>query len=151
MIERLTRRLDQMARRLPRDPRGRPLTGCAGGLSGGLWATFGAALVPGAAAVLEAVSFDSRVVRASGVVTGEGRIDQQSTVGKITGEIVRRCAELNKPVHAVAGASALSADELRSLGFVSVAEAKTLDEIRAAGASLVPPHRASARAARGSR
>src|SRR3954463_5381755 len=34
-------RLDELARRWPRDPRGVPMTGAAGGLSGGLWAVLG--------------------------------------------------------------------------------------------------------------
>ena len=43
-VELLAERLDEYASTLPRDPRGRPMTGCAGGLSGGLWAAFGAEL-----------------------------------------------------------------------------------------------------------
>ena len=39
---RLTKRLARQAAALPRDPTGVPLTGCAGGLSGGLWAAFDA-------------------------------------------------------------------------------------------------------------
>src|SRR5215212_10512959 len=42
MVKRLERRLDELAERLPRDPRGEPRTGAAGGLSGGLWAGLGA-------------------------------------------------------------------------------------------------------------
>ena len=38
MVERLERRLDELAASFPRDPRGVPMTGAAGGLSGGLWA-----------------------------------------------------------------------------------------------------------------
>src|SRR5919198_2566730 len=34
-VKRLTRRLEKIAASLPRDPRGKPMTGCAGGLSGG--------------------------------------------------------------------------------------------------------------------
>src|SRR4051812_36143612 len=52
MVGRLTGRLEALARRLPRDPRGVPMTGCAGGLSGGLWAAHGAVLEPGARWVL---------------------------------------------------------------------------------------------------
>ena len=37
-VRRLTKRLNDMAGRLDRDPRGVPMTGAAGGLSGGLWA-----------------------------------------------------------------------------------------------------------------
>src|SRR4051794_38460267 len=38
MVERLAARLDELAEQLPTDPRGVPMTGAAGGLSGGLWA-----------------------------------------------------------------------------------------------------------------
>src|SRR3954447_5311603 len=37
-VGRLARRLDALAPRLRRDPRGVPMTGAAGGLAGGLWA-----------------------------------------------------------------------------------------------------------------
>src|SRR5206468_11615155 len=57
-VRRLEKRLDELATRAPRDPRGVPMTGCAGGLSGGLWAFRGARLVAGAPFVLDAVGFD---------------------------------------------------------------------------------------------
>src|SRR5919198_5928042 len=69
-VRRLARRLARLAGRLPRDPRGVPMTGCAGGLSGGLWAAFGARLRPGAAVVLDAIGFDTRVPGVSGVILG---------------------------------------------------------------------------------
>src|SRR4051812_40048250 len=52
MVGRLAKRLDALAARAPRDPRGVPMTGCAGGLSGGLWAWRRASLVAGAPYVL---------------------------------------------------------------------------------------------------
>ena len=63
-VERLAARLVAEAGALPRDPRGRALTGAAGGLSGGLWAAFGAHLVLGAAFVLGVVGFDRRLEQA---------------------------------------------------------------------------------------
>ena len=59
--------------RAPRDPRGEPMTGAAGGLSGGLWAGIGAQLVPGAPYVLDALGFDAPMRASAFVVTGEGR------------------------------------------------------------------------------
>ena len=56
-VELLERRLRQLAGSYPRNPVGVPRTGAAGGLSGGLWAHFGAALVSGADAVLDAAQF----------------------------------------------------------------------------------------------
>ncbi|MDQ0616367.1 hypothetical protein QFZ33_000391 [Arthrobacter globiformis] len=55
-IELLEQRLGQLAESYPRNPVGVPRTGAAGGLSGGLWAHFGAELVSGADAVLDAAS-----------------------------------------------------------------------------------------------
>ena len=66
----------------------KPFTGAAGGLGAAL-ATLGAELVAGAQLVLDAVGFD-----ASGfdlVVTGEGRVDATTALGKAPGEVVRRC------------------------------------------------------------
>src|ERR1700759_4419930 len=87
----------------PRAPRGIPMTGCAGGLSGGLWAAFGAELRPGADFVLDLLGFDQRLAAAYLVVTGEGRIDPQSLEGKIVGQIAERCAAAGRPLHVVVG------------------------------------------------
>ena len=42
LVKRLAQRLDELAATFPKDPRGVPMTGAAGGLSGGLWAVHGA-------------------------------------------------------------------------------------------------------------
>jgi glycerate 2-kinase len=66
-----------------------PGSGAAGGLGAAL-ASLGAELVPGAPLVLDALGFD-----ASGydlVVTGEGRVDATTALGKAVGEVVRRSA-----------------------------------------------------------
>jgi glycerate kinase len=128
-IERLTSRLVAEAGALPRDPRGRVMTGAAGGLSGGLWAAFGAHLVPGATFVLGVLGFDRRLEEADAVITGEGRLDDQSPQGKLTGEIARRCRAAEVPCHAIAGQVALPPDAIRSLGLASAAEAGTPEAI----------------------
>jgi glycerate 2-kinase len=128
-VERLTSRLVAEAGALPRDPRGRAMTGAAGGLSGGLWAAFGAHLVPGAPFVLGVVGFDRRLDEADAVITGEGRLDAQSREGKLTGEIARRCRAARVPAHAIAGQVAMSADEITKAGFASVEEAGSPEEI----------------------
>lgn len=136
MIARLEGRLDALAASFRNDPRGVRATGCAGGLSGGLWAVFDAALRPGAAAVLEALGVDARIRAAQLVVAGEGRIDDQSFGGKIVGELVRRAQAAGVPIHAVAGTSRLSADEAARAGLAGVWAASALEEIEAAGRAL---------------
>jgi glycerate kinase len=133
MVERLTERLIAFGRELPRDPGGVPMTGAAGGLSGGLWAGLGADLVPGAPRVLDVVGFDRRLAAADAVVAGEGRLDAQSAMGKIVGEIAARARAAGVPAHAVVGQSDAEAGEL---GLASVTEATTLDAIEAAGEAV---------------
>jgi glycerate 2-kinase len=119
-VRRLTDRLVALAGALGRDPRGRALTGAAGGLSGGLWAAVGAHLVPGATFVLGVLGFDRRLEDADAVITGEGRIDSQSAEGKLTGEIARRCRAAAVPCHAIAGEIALDREQEARLGFASL-------------------------------
>jgi len=124
-VRRLTHRLRDQAGRLPRDPRGVPMTGAAGGLAGGLWAAFGAVLEPGAVFVLDAVGFDARMRAARAVITGEGRIDQQTLEGKAAGEVAARCRQAGVPCHAIVGSNALGPFEQRILDLQTVDEAGT--------------------------
>jgi glycerate 2-kinase len=135
-VERLTKRLHAHARRLERDPRGMPMTGAAGGLSGGLWAAFGAELVPGAAFVLDAVDYDRRMRSARAVVTGEGKLDQQSLAGKLVSEIAIRARQSGVPSYAVVGRRELDSFGVRVLDLQLVIEAGTVDRLRAAGRRL---------------
>ncbi len=135
-VARLTRRLRRQAAGLPRDPTGRALTGAAGGLAGGLWATLGAELRPGAGFVLEAVDFDARMRAARCVVTGEGRLDEQSLAGKLVGEIATRARQSGVPCHAVVGTRELDAMGARVLDLDRIVQATTLDELALAGREL---------------
>ncbi len=135
-VGRLAARLDALAAELPRDPRGVPGTGAAGGLSGGLWAALGAQLRPGAPFVLDAIGFDKRLASADAVVVGEGRIDAQSAMGKIVGAIGARAAAAGTPMHAIVGASAIGADAAAALGLRSIRAATTLEAIERAAREL---------------
>jgi glycerate kinase len=135
-VVRLTKRLHAIARRLDRDPRGLPMTGAAGGLSGGLWAQFGAELVPGAAFVLDLLDFDRRMRASRAVVTGEGRLDQQSLAGKAVSEVATRGRQAGVPCHAIVGERELGAFGARILDLQAVLEAGTPARLRTAGRRL---------------
>src|SRR4051812_10668539 len=136
MVKRLEARLDELATRLPRDPRGVPMTGCAGGLSGGLWAAHGAALEPGAPFVLDALDFDARMLASRAVVTGEGKLDQQTLQGKLVGEIGTRARQSGVPLHAIVGTDRLDGFGKRMIDLQMVQEATTLAELEQAGERL---------------
>jgi glycerate 2-kinase len=136
MVARLEKRLDELASRAPRDPRGEPMTGAAGGLSGGLYAFRNARLVPGAPYVLDAIGFDERMREAAYVVTGEGRLDDQTLQGKIVGEVATRCRQSGVTCHAVVGKDDLEPFKARILDLASVREAGSPEELEAAGREL---------------
>jgi glycerate kinase len=135
-VERLSRRLERQAETLPRDPTGVPMSGAAGGLSGGLWARYGATIAPGARWTLKAVGFEERLSRAQAVITGEGRIDSTTLEGKAVFVLAARCSRAGVPVHAVVGSSALSPSELEQLSLCSLREAGSIAEIEAAGRAI---------------
>jgi glycerate kinase len=137
LVKRLEKRQNELAEKLPRDPRGEPMTGAAGGLSGGLWAAHRARLQHGASFVLDSIGFDERTRASSFVVTGEGRIDAQTLQGKIVGELATRCRQTGVPCHAVVGKNELEPFEERIIDLASVRVATTLEELEEAGRLLV--------------
>ena len=111
-------------------PAGMPMTGAAGGLSGGLWAVLGAELVPGAAFVLDAIGFDARMRAARAVVTGEGKLDAQSLTGKVVSEVATRARQAGVPCHAIVGTRELDTFGARILDLQTVREAGTPAALR---------------------
>jgi glycerate kinase len=136
-VKRLEERLDRLADTLPRDPRGEPMTGAAGGLSGGLWAACGATLVAGAPYVLDTIGFDAFMRGSAFVVTGEGALDDQTLEGKIVGELATRCRQGGVACHAIVGRNRLDPFGERIIDLASVTEASTLAELKRAGSALV--------------
>ena len=135
-VKRLTRRLTELAKSGGRDPRGVPMTGAGGGLSGGLYARRKATLVPGAPFVLDALGFDRRMRAATFVVTGEGRIDEQTLEGKGAGEVAVRCRQAGVACHAVVGQAAIDDFSFRILALDGLLEAGNPKELRDAGRRL---------------
>lgn len=152
-VKRLSERLRRQARgyatRHGRDPRGVPMTGAAGGLSGGLWAAVGAELVAGAGAVLDALGFDARMRASRAVITGEGRLDRQSLVGKLVSEVATRARQAGVPCHVVVGEDAMEPFDARILDLQMIVEAGTIPEFEEAGAALGDAMRAQANGAGG--
>ena len=135
-VARLTRRLAARARAMKKDPRGVPLTGCGGGISGALWSELGAELVTGPSYVLDALGFDGLMRRAAFVVTGEGRLDETTLAGKAVAEVATRCRQAGVWCHAVVGRDELDLFGHRVLDLASVREAGDPRALRRAGLEL---------------
>lgn len=106
--------------------------GAAGGIGGTLYALLGASLPSGAKVVAECVGFDRHLEGCDLVITGEGAIDHQTTMGKVPYEVLQRC--LRRGVRVVAiGGKVVMCEELERCGF---------EEIIAATPPKTPLHEA---------
>lgn len=99
------------------DAREIPGAGAAGGTGFGAMAVLGATARPGVDIVLELADFGCKVRDADLVITGEGSLDAQSLHGKAPVGVAAAAGAAGVPVIAVAGRSALTADQLRDAGF----------------------------------
>lgn len=84
--------------------------GAAGGLGMGLFAFAGAEITSGIDAILKMIKFDEKLKWADLVITGEGRMDEQSVNGKVPVGISKRASDYNVPVIAIVGCIGKNAD-----------------------------------------
>ena len=103
-----------------------PGSGAAGGMGGGLMAFLDAELQLGADLLLDICHFNERIADASLIITGEGRIDRQSLMGKIPGKILQRGQANHIPVIAIAGCVE-DKEVLQKAGFKGVYATKPED------------------------
>ena len=80
-----------------------PGAGAAGGLGYAFLAYTGAALTPGIELILDAVGLEDELSGANVVVTGEGRLDFQTAMGKAPVGVARLAKKYNAKVIAFAG------------------------------------------------
>ena len=80
-----------------------PGAGAAGGFGAGAAIFFGAELRSGIETVLDQLRFDELLHRCDLVVTGEGRLDQQSLRGKVVSGVAKRAKAKGVPVVALVG------------------------------------------------
>lgn len=92
-----------------------PGGGAAGGLGAGCVAFLGAALESGAAWVARQSRLEEAMLPADLVITGEGRLDEQTAFGKVPAFVARMAQTLAKPVIALGGSVAEGLD-LRTIG-----------------------------------
>jgi len=118
-VELLERRLQEWAALLEADGgadvRGRPGAGAAGGLGAALLA-LGGRRESGAALVARHLGVEQQMAAADLVVTGEGRLDEQSLHGKVVGSLAAAVRPHRLPVLVFAGQVALGPEALAAAG-----------------------------------
>jgi glycerate 2-kinase len=150
MVARLDANLTRYARLIMRDLGVQvgsvPGAGAAGGMGAALLAFFGAQLRPGIEIVVEAVGLEASVQDADLVITGEGRIDSQTILGKTPIGVARVAKRYGRPVIGIAGCLAADAGVVHGFGidaiFSVLSQVETREEALAHAAANV---RASSR------
>lgn len=103
--EALARLADVVTRDLGCDFRESAGAGAAGGLGFGLMSFCGATIRPGFDLVAQMLDLKAAVQRADLVITGEGKLDDQTLHGKAPAGVARLARKLGKRVFAIVGAS----------------------------------------------
>ena len=96
-----------------------PGAGAAGGRGGSLLAFLNAELKPGIQLMLEALDFSNKIKSADLIITGEGKADRQTLMGKVPSGILAEARKQNIPVILLAG-NIEDSDELQQAGFEGV-------------------------------
>ena len=98
-----------------------PGAGAAGGLGAGMMAFLNAKLTSGIELMMEATRLSERIQGASLVITGEGRIDRQSVMGKAISGVAKTAQTVGVPVIALAGALDSEYQTIYETGVAAVA------------------------------
>lgn len=95
--------------------------GAAGGMGFAFLAFLNANLKSGVDTVLDAIGFDTIIEGAALVITGEGRLDLQTCMGKAPYGVLKRCVKIGVPVIAIGGSvDPAAVSSLMNAGFSSV-------------------------------
>lgn len=96
-----------------------PGAGAAGGMGGGLLAFLNATLKPGTELLLETINFQEKIKEADLIITGEGKADLQTMMGKVPYGILKEAQKEHIPVIILAG-SIEDTTALNEVGFKGV-------------------------------
>ncbi|MEL6671162.1 MAG: glycerate kinase [Bacteroidota bacterium] len=103
--------------------------GAAGGIAAGL-----SGLLPsvkmqsGFDYLQELTGLEEKIAEADWVITGEGKLDEQSLAGKVVGRMAELCRDSNKPLLAFVGRNELSQTQQQKAGIRDIYEVMELTE-----------------------
>jgi glycerate 2-kinase len=90
--------------------------GAAGGLGAGLICFTHASLESGAELLMKFTEFEQKLQKADWLITGEGKLDQQSVSGKLIQQLTEKAKQFRVPVAALCGAVDLTEDQFAQSG-----------------------------------
>lgn len=109
------------------DVQGIPGAGAAGGIAGGAVAFLGAKIRSGIRTLMEIAELEEKIKKADLIITGEGKIDNQTLNGKVIAGIAEKAARHHKPVLAFCGKLDLKPSEIKEMGLTDAFPVKQED------------------------
>lgn len=97
-----------------------PGAGAAGGLGAGAIVFLNAAFTRGIDFILKALKLEDQIKLADLVITGEGKMDEQTLSGKVVMGVAKLAHNYHKPVLAIVGKNELSNEKIRLMGLKKV-------------------------------
>lgn len=106
--------------------------GAAGGMGAGTAAFLNGELLPGIELIKQIANFNSKIKKADWIITGEGRLDDQTLSGKALSGVLTSANKNQIKVAAFCGSIDLNAEELNKMGIAYsdciISKAKNLDD-----------------------
>ena len=99
--------------------------GAAGGSAAGMYGFFNANLVSGFSLLTKLVDLENEIEKADLIFTAEGKIDQQSINGKLTGEVARLGKKYKVPVIGIGGSIEVPFESFIKHGFLYLLSIQT--------------------------
>lgn len=101
-----------------------PGSGAAGGIAAGLMAFFDVEMRKGIELIIDAGRVEEQLSGADLIITGEGKIDNQSSEGKVVGYMAGLAKRYNIPCIAFCGTTDLNESEIEVLGLKKIISLK---------------------------
>lgn len=123
MVQRLDKALSHFAdvveKQLGVDVRNLPGSGAAGGMGAALLAFLHAAFKSGIELVMEAIQFEQKIQAADLIITGEGKLDEQTMAGKVIAGVCKKAMPYQIPTIAICGGMELTRDQMDEIGLLA--------------------------------
>jgi glycerate kinase len=101
---------------LGRDVSNEPGAGAAGGLGAGCLWFLNATLKDGVSIVMDQSNITNIIEKSDLVITGEGKVDQQTLAGKVVKGLADSCQTYQVPLAVVCGTLQITPEQVRSAG-----------------------------------
>lgn len=115
----LSRFADVVEKQLGIDVRHLPGSGAAGGMGAGLLAFLHAEFKSGIELVMDAIKFEQKIQVADLIITGEGKLDEQTMAGKVIAGVCKKAKPYQIPTIAICGGMELTSEQMDEIGLLA--------------------------------